>query len=129
MEFEGNEVSSDSIARITIEDMYQIRIGSLSSEFRNLLDDTSSTLRNIGGIAAQGMAVEFSVPLTALSGVPFTDINVARVKEGLFGDASTLSPVKDGTDWALTIGSPVNLSLDEQSSGEVFDVVIDIMGE
>lgn len=104
VEFEGNEVSLDGITRITIDNAYQIRIGSSSSEFRNLLADTSSALRNIGGIAARGVAVEFSVPLTALSEATFKDINVARVKEGLFGDANTITPVKNGTDWNLTIG-------------------------
>ncbi len=194
VEFEENKVSSDSITRITIDDMYQIRIGSSSSEFRNLLTDTSSMLRNIGGISAIGTAVEFSVPLNALTGATLKDIKVARVKEDIFGDVSTITPVKNGTDWTLTlgmatplgdatveielvgsyvlrfdktvamiddgitqndlttlggsivypasdggditvvipvaaIGSPAGLSPAEQSSGEIFDVVIDIMGE
>jgi hypothetical protein len=193
VEFEGNKISSSGITRITIDDTYQIRIGSSSAKFRNLVTGTSGTLTDSGGIAAQGIAVEFSIPLTAISPATLTDIKVARVKEDLFGDVNIITPVLKGTNWELTIGmatplgdatveialtgsyvlrfnktsaviddgvvqrdittvggsisypandggdivvvipettigSPVSLSPTEQSSGEIFDFVVDVMG-
>lgn len=55
------------------------------------------------------------MPLTALRAATLTDVKVARIKEELFGDVSTITPVKDGnvgtiapvkndTNWELTIG-------------------------
>ena len=103
VEFNNDSISNTNAATIiTIDNMYELRIEENSGTFKTLGGATVD-LRSTGALYSIGKAVEFSVPLSQLSGAAFTSLAINRVSTELFGDVSAVVAPKVGTDFEVDI--------------------------
>lgn len=103
------EYSNDSITNtnaatvITIDNKYELRIEENAGTFKTIGGGATVDLSSTGALYSIGKAVEFSVPLSQLSGATFTSLAINRVSKGLFGDVSAVVAPLVGANYEVDI--------------------------
>ena len=103
VEFNNDSITTTNAATvINIDNKYELRIEENSGTFTTIGGATVD-LRSTGALYSIGKAVEFSVPLSQLSGATFTSLAISRVTKELFGDVSAVVAPKNVSDFEVDI--------------------------
>lgn len=103
VEFNNDSITNaNSATIINIDNMYELRFDVSSSTFKTIGGATVD-LRSTGALYAIGKAIEFSVPLSQLTGATFTSLSVSTVSKELFGDVSAVVAPLVGANYEVDI--------------------------
>ena len=104
VEFNNDAITTSSSAVIiSIDGKYEVRIEGASGTFKDVVNNTTVDLRSTGATYAIGKAVEFSIPLSVLTGAAQVNIDVTKVTIEPFGDVASVSSIFADPDYSLDI--------------------------
>lgn len=105
VEFSSDVISSgDAATVITFDSRYELRLSGNGSTFTDLTAVSPAPVSpgSIGATLAIGKAVEFSIPLSELSGATLTNVSVSRVSVAPL-DVASVDAVKNTTNFDVTV--------------------------